>query len=185
AFLPGGGEVCGFFGLVLHAGARPRPRRDSAGAFVPLSRQDVALWDGALIAEAEDAIRAAAAAGRPGRFQIEAAIQSLHVQAARSGVRNPAALVALYEMLARLSPTAGVLVARAAALAEAERPEAALSALDAIADAATGYQPFWAARGDALARLGRRAEAAEAFRRAAGMTADPAVRAFLLARAGG
>ncbi len=59
------------------------------------------------------------------------------------------------------------------------------SPLDAIAADTAGYQPFWAARGDVLARLGRGAEAADAFRRAAGMAADPAVRAFLLARAGG
>jgi RNA polymerase sigma-70 factor (ECF subfamily) len=183
--LPAEPEARGLLALMLHGSARRAARRDAAGAFVPLSRQDPALWEAAAIAEAEAEILAAAAMGRPGRFQIEAAIQSLHVQAARSGHGNPGALLALYDLLARLSPTAGVLVARAAALAEAGLAEAALAALDAIAGDTGGYQPFWAARGDVLARLGRGAEAADAFRRAAGMAADPAVRAFLLARAAG
>jgi RNA polymerase sigma-70 factor (ECF subfamily) len=134
-----------------------------------------------MMQEAEALLREAARAATPGRLQLEAAIQSVHAQRAATGQTDWQAIVALYGLLAQLSPTVGVQVARAAALAEAGDPAPSLALLDALA--ATDYQPWWACRARALTLLGRRAEAQAAFRHAAGLSMDPAVRAWLLAQA--
>lgn len=183
ALQPDAAEAKGLLALMLHCEARRPARRSPAGAFVPLDRQDTALWSRPMMAEAEALLRDAARAATPGRLQLEAAIQSVHAQRAGTGRTDWPAIVALYGLLAQLSPTVGVQVARAAAQAEAGDPAAALALLDALA--ATSYQPWWACRARALARLGRAEDASAAFRHAAGFSTDPAVRAWLLAQAAG
>ena len=90
-----------------------------------------------------------------------------------------------YEQLIRISPTLGTRIGYAAALAEANGPEAGLAALDGIdPDAVSGYQPYWAVRAHLLQRLGKTSEAVDAFDRAIGLAEDPAVRQFLLQRRG-
>jgi RNA polymerase sigma-70 factor (ECF subfamily) len=178
--LPASAEARGLLALMLHCEARRPARRNGEGCFVPLDRQDPAAWRADMIAEAEAILASAGRMGRPGRFQIEAAIQSVHAARAQTGSTNWPALVALYDYLAGLAPTVGVLVARAAATAAAGDPAAALARLDEIGD--RRYQPWWAARARALTLLGRHAEAAEAFASAAGLTEDAAVRAYLLAQ---
>jgi RNA polymerase sigma-70 factor (ECF subfamily) len=133
-----------------------------------------------MMVEAEAALRAAARAARPGRFQAEAAIQSLHVQQRMTGERLHGPLVRLYDVLARFAPTTGVLVARAVALAEGGETDAALAQLDALTGAET-YQPWWASRSRILWLGGQEAAAREAASRAAGLSSDPGVRCFLLA----
>jgi RNA polymerase sigma-70 factor (ECF subfamily) len=182
ALLPQAPEPKGLLALMLYAEARRPARRDMAGRFVPLSEQDPLRWSRPMLAEAEALVREAARAAPLGRFQIEAAIQSVHVEARLTGADRAAALLGLYDLLARLSPTAGVLVARAAALAEAGQPEAALRELDAMAGPLARYQPWWATRAHVLARLGKPDAARAAWSRAAGLTEDPAVRAWLLSR---
>jgi RNA polymerase sigma-70 factor (ECF subfamily) len=182
ALLPDAPEPKGLLALMLYAASRRAARRDAAGGFVPLSAQNPFLWSRPHLAEAEALLRAAARAAAPGRFQIEAAIQSVHVEMRLTGADRRGALLGLYDLLARLSPTAGVLVARAAALAEAGQGPAALRELDGMAEALAGYQPWWATRAHVLERLGEAEAAQEARRRAAGLTEDPAVRAWLLAR---
>ncbi|MGQ3074922.1 MAG: RNA polymerase sigma factor [Ferrovibrionaceae bacterium] len=178
--LPASAEARGLLALMLHCEARRPARRDGEGCFVPLDRQDPARWRADMIAEAEAILASAGRMGRPGRFQIEAAIQSVHAARARTGATNWPALVALYDHLAALAPAVGVLVARAAATAAAGDPAAAIVQLDGIGD--RRYQPWWAARARALTLLGRHPEAAEAFATAAGLTEDAAVRAYLLAQ---
>jgi predicted RNA polymerase sigma factor len=129
---------------------------------------------------AEAALRAAARVGQPGRFQTEAAIQSLHAQSRMTGERLHGPLAQLYDVLARFAPTTGVLVARAVALAENGEADAALSQLDTISGAET-YQPWWAARARILWLCGQEAAAREAASRAAGLSSDPGIRRFLLA----
>jgi RNA polymerase sigma-70 factor (ECF subfamily) len=133
-----------------------------------------------MMVEAETALRAAASSARPGRFQTEAAIQSLHAQGRVTGERLHAPLAQLYDALARFAPTTGVLVARAVALAETGAVDAALSQLDGITGA-EAYQPWWAARARILWLAGRGEEAREAASRAAGLSSDPGIRRFLLA----
>ncbi len=182
ALRPEAPEPKGLLALMLHAESRRAARRDAAGGFVPLSEQNPFAWSRPLLAEAEALLRDAARAATPGRFQIEAAIQSVHVEMRLTGADRGGALLGLYDLLARLSPTAGVLVARAAALAGAGQARAALEALDGMAEALALYQPWWATRAHVLDRLGEGEAARAARRRAAGLTQDPAVRAWLLAR---
>jgi RNA polymerase sigma-70 factor (ECF subfamily) len=181
--LPDEPEARGLLALMLYCHARRAARHDRDGAYVPLSAQDAARWDAALVGEAEALLSAAARALRPGRFQLEAALQSAHLAPAYGRARDWGAIAALYDALARHAPTVGVLVGRAAAIGEARGAAAGLDAADAIVgDGVDGYQPWWALRAHLLARAGRAAEARAAYGRAAGMTADASVRAFLLAR---
>lgn len=173
-------EALGLVSLMLHCEARRAARRGPDGAFIPLRDQDPALWSREMMAEAEAALRAAAHMARPGRFQTEAAIQSLHAQSRMTGKRLNAPLLQLYNVLARFAPTTGVLVARAVALAEEGETDDALSQLDGITGAGT-YQPWWAARARILWLCGQEAAAREAASRAAGLSSDPGIRRFLLA----
>ncbi|MDB5379200.1 MAG: sigma-70 region 2 family protein, partial [Rubritepida sp.] len=180
ALLPEAPEPKGLLALMLHAEARRPARRDAAGRFVPLSEQDPARWSRPMQEEAEALLRLAARAAVLGRYQLEAAIQSLHRGARLEGKPRPAELLALYDLLARLSPSAGVLVARAAAMAEAGHAAAALAELDALEPRLEGYQPWWAVRARALDLVGEADAAWSARHRAAGLSEDPAVREFLL-----
>ena len=178
--LPDEPEGQGLLALMLHCEARRGARRDADGRYVPLTRQDVALWSQPLTEEAEEILAAASTAMKPGRFQLEAAIQSVHAQRAVTGHTDWEAIALLYEGLIRLAPTIGARVGSAAALAEAKGDDAGLAALEAIPpDAVTGYQPYWALSAHLLKRLGRAAEAREAYARAVGLSEDPAVRDFL------
>lgn len=173
-------ETLGLLSLMLHCEARRAARRGLDGAFIPLREQDVASWSRDMMAEAEAALHSAALAARPGRFQTEAAIQSLHAQSRITGERLHGALAQLYNVLARFAPTTGVLVARAVALAENGEADAAMLQLDAITNA-EAYQPWWAARARILWLSNQESAAREAATRAAGLSNDPGVRRFLLA----
>ncbi|MEX2220135.1 MAG: DUF6596 domain-containing protein, partial [Phycisphaerales bacterium] len=105
--------------LMLHCEARRAARRDASGGYVPLGRQDVERWAWPMIEEAERTLLVAARAGVPGRFQLEAAIQSAHAQRGHTGRTDWDAIALLYEGLVRLAPTVGAYVGRAAALASA------------------------------------------------------------------
>ena len=184
ALLPDQAEGCGLLALMLYADARRAARRDADGAYVPLAAQDTAQWVGTTIAEAETLLHRAAAMGTPGRYQLEAAIQSAHVARRRSGRTDWSAIVSLYDALAAITGSPVVAINRAVAVAALRGPAAGLAALD---DAASDpriadYQPYWAARADLLAQLGDRAGASEAYGRAIGLEADPAVRRFLQQR---
>ena len=150
--------------------------------FLPLAEQDVSLWSAALAEEAEGQLARAARLDRMGRFQLEAAIQSVHRQRAVTGRTDWEAVALLYEGLVRMQPTIGALVGRAAALAEARGAEAGLDLLRQLPEVAT-YQPYWALLAHLSAKLGRRDEAAPAFERAIGLCEDAAMRAFLIQRA--
>ncbi len=173
-------EALGLLAMMLHCEARQAARRGPDGTFIPLRDHDVALWSRDMMAEAEAALRAAARLGLPGRFQTEAAIQSLHAQSCITGERLHGPLAQLYDALARFAPTTGVLVARAVALAENGNADAALSQLDAIT-VAEAYQPWWVARARILWLRGDESAARDAASCAAGLSSDPGIRSFLLA----
>lgn len=183
--MPGEAEVQGLLALMLHCEARRSARRGPDGRYVPLSDQDPKLWSCPLIEEAERHLNKAFRQGRVGRFQLEAAIQSAHAERARSGRTDWAAIVLFYEQLLRISPTIGTQAGYAAAIAEANGPDAGFAALGLIAtDAVSHYQPYWAVRARLLQRLGKNREAADAYDRAIGLAEDPAVRDFLLQKRG-
>jgi RNA polymerase sigma-70 factor (ECF subfamily) len=181
AMLPGEPETLGLVALMLHAEARRRARRDSAGEYVPLAEQHSHLWNWDMIDEAEALIRRAAALGSVGRYQVEAALQSAHVCRHRTGVPNWTDVVQLYDVLSALTNSPVVAVNRALAVAELHGPSAGLEAMErAAADARlTRYQPYWAARAELLARRGAYPQAREAYELAIGLERDPAVRRFL------
>jgi predicted RNA polymerase sigma factor len=165
---------------MLHCEARRPARRDASGAYVPLTRQDVGLWSRPMIEEAERMLIVASHARRPGRFQLEAAIQSVHAQRAVTGHTDWEAIALLYEGLVRLAPTIGARVAHAGALAEARGAATGLAALDAMPmDVVIAYQPYWALRAHLLRELRRTGEARDAYARAIGLSEDGAVREFL------
>jgi RNA polymerase sigma-70 factor (ECF subfamily) len=183
--MPREAEVHGLLALMLHCEARRAARRGPDGRYVPLSEQDSQQWSRPLIEEAEHHLAEASSRGRPGRFQHEAAIQSVHAERARSGRTEWAAIMLFYEQLARISPTLGTRTGYAAAVAEAKGAEAGLAALDGIDPGdVSAYQPYWAVRAHLLQRLGKTSEASDAFDRAIGLAEDPAVRQFLLQRRG-
>jgi predicted RNA polymerase sigma factor len=181
--MPQEAEVHGLLALMLHCEARRSARRGPDGGFVPLSEQDPKQWSLPSIEEAERHLAEAASRGRAGRFQLEAAIQSVHAERARSGRTAWPAIMLFYEQLIRISPALGTQTGYAAAIAESKGPKAGLAVLDEIdVEAVSAYQPYWAVRAHLLQRLGKTSEAADAFERAIGLTEDPAVRQFLLQR---
>ncbi|MGH9414020.1 MAG: DUF6596 domain-containing protein, partial [Terriglobales bacterium] len=186
--LPSEPEAVGLLALLLHCHARRGARRTPAGDYVPLGEQETRLWDQPLIAEAESLLARAALTGagprvgfrRPGRFQLEAAIQSVHAERARTGRTEWAAIVTFYEQLVRLSPSVGARIAHAAATAEASGPAAGLARLDAMDPKTVArYQPYWAVRGHLLGQLERPQEAQTAYELAIGLSKDSAVRDHL------
>ena len=176
-------EALGLLALILHCEARREARYTNDRKFVPLDQQDTALWSQSMIEEAEKHLRSAAAFKHMGRYQLEAAIQSVHASRAKSGRIDWKEIALLYEGLVRIAPGIGSLVGRAVAIAQAEQPAAGFAALEQIpSDRTADYQPYWAVRGHLLHLLNRKIEAREAFGRAASLTDDPALREYLFQR---
>ena len=175
--MPDEPEVRGLLALMLLHESRRAARTD--GGLVPLDVQDRARWDAALIAEGHDLVRQCLRRGRPGPYQVQAAIQAVHTDGPRS---DWAQVLALYDQLLVLTPTPVVALNRAVALAEVEGPAVALAVVDGLELAE--YAPLHAVRADLLRRLDRPAEAAAAYARAAELTVDAAERGFLEERRG-
>ncbi|TAM05309.1 MAG: RNA polymerase subunit sigma-70 [Paraburkholderia sp.] len=179
--LPEEPETLGLLALMLYAQSRRNARRDAAGDYVPLSAQDPASWNAAMIDAADTLLRRANAFNVIGRFQLEAALQSAHIYRCRTHRPNWDEIVQLYDALLAIAASPVVAVNRALALAERDGAQAALDALAPYADdpRLAGYQPYWAARADLLARAGATVEALHAYDLAIGLERDPAVRRFL------
>ncbi len=184
SLLPDEPEPPGLLALMLYCEARRPARRTADGAFVPLEQQDARLWRRELVIEAEGLLTTAARAGRYGRFQCEAAIQSVHVQRAITGRTAHEALITLYGLLAARSPSVGAQVGLAAALHAAGRLTDAEAALDAVAESASDYQPYWVVRVHLLRSQAGAAPAGPAVARALALTRDAAVRRHLAAEWG-
>lgn len=181
--LPNDAEALGLLALMLHAEARRCARRRD-GEYVPLSEQRPEQWNGAMIADAERLLLRASSLGAIGRYQLEAAIQSAHVDRRRTGCNNWKEVEQLYDALFAISGSPVVAINRALAIAEAQTPQAALAVLDDLEGDArlTEYQPYWAARAELLAKIGAKAEAHHAYEIAIGLERDQSVRRFLQQR---
>jgi predicted RNA polymerase sigma factor len=182
--LPQEPESLGLLALMLHAEARRRARRNSAGEYVPLAEQDPNAWDAESIEEAEDLLRRASEHGVAGRYQLEAALQSAHVHRCRTGISNWAEIAKLYDVLYELTGSPVVAVNRVVAIAETEGTDAAFSELEKVATDSrlAEYQSYWAVRAELLAKMGDRNAARDAYQIAIGLERDPAVRRFLQRR---
>ncbi len=172
---------------MLYAHSRRAARRDGSGRYVPLSAQDTALWDEAAIAEAEALLRAASYSKAHGRFQLEAAVQSVHAARRMTRTTDWEAISALYDALFALTGSPVVAVNRAAAVAQTQGAAAGLALLDPIGAGGglDGFEPYWVARADLCAKLGASDEARRAYEIAIGLQTDSAARAFLIERLGG
>ncbi len=179
--LPNEPEALGLTALMLHSEARRRARRSRDGDYVPLAQQNRELWDWNMIDQAEGLLRRASSMGTIGRYQLEAAIQSAHVDRCRTGRPNWSEVLHLYDALIAITGSPVVAVNRALAVAETGGPQAGLEAMPDAADdpRLAAYQPYWAARAELLARAGAAAEARHSLEIAIGLAGDPAVRRFL------
>jgi RNA polymerase sigma-70 factor, ECF subfamily len=177
-------EAMGLLALMLYAHARREARRDALGRYVPLTDQAVERWDQPAIEEAEGLLKAAGALGAPGRFQLEAAVQSVHAARRLTGATDWQAIALLYDALFTLTASPVVAVNRAAAVAHARGPAAGLKLLDEVGTQGglAGFEPYWVARADLCAKMGEIDEARRAYHLAIGLQTDPAARAFLIER---
>lgn len=182
--LPAEREVAGLLGLLLLVHARRRARTGPDGELVLLGEQDRGRWDAAMIEEGRGLVRVALTGGPPGPYGVQAAIAALHDEAADVATTDWPQVVALYDVLLALTPSPIVALNRAAAVAMRDGPEAGLALLDELADEPLlrGHHPYPMARADLLARLGRRAEAADAYRTALELAGTEPERAHLRRR---
>jgi len=175
--MPDEPEVIGLLALLLLTESRRAARTAADGSLVLLADQDRSSWDRALIAEGQGLVRACLRRNQPGPYQLQAAINAVHSDAATAADTDWAQVVQLYDHLLAVSPTPVVALNRAVAVAEVEGPGPALAALDQL-DLA-GYHLFHATRADLLRRLGRTEEAAAAYGEALGLVTNAAERRFL------
>ena len=160
ALLPNEPEPAGLLALMLYCEARQAARRDREGRFVPLSEQDVKLWNGAMIDEARDFFPAPRRWAGPGHSRLRRRSSPCTQGGALRATANAAALAMLYDVWLETTPTLGVLVGRAAALGDHAGAATGLAALDQLPEVAIAeYQPAWALRAHLLAGLGDRAGA--------------------------
>lgn len=176
-------EALALAATVRFAEARRPARLDDHGAMLPLTEQDPAQWNGALIDEAEVLLKRVAHAGPPGPRALQAAIHAAHASRRRGGPTPWADILALYDAVLRHRDDAVTRLNRAVALAEVEGPAAGLAEVEALAGPQTErWLPWQAARAHLLARLERKAEATAAFDTALDLAPAPAERLYLEAR---
>jgi len=181
--MPDEPEVMGLLALMLLTESRRAARTGPDGALVLLADQDRARWDRALITEGQALVRRCLRRGRPGPYQIQAAINAVHSDASTASATDWAQILALYDQLMALTPTPVVALNRAVAVAEVEGPAAALAVVDGL-DLGR-YYLFHAIRADLLRRLDRPAEAAAAYESALALTQNQAERAYITSRLAG
>jgi RNA polymerase sigma-70 factor, ECF subfamily len=159
--MPDEPEVRGLLALLLLTGARGPARTGPDGSLILLPDQDRALWDRAMIAEGQDLVRACLRRGRPGLYQLQAAINAVHSDADTAADTDWWQILALYDQLMVVAPTPVVALNRLVAVAEVQGPAPALDLADSLG--LDGYYLFHATRADLLRRLGRRDDAAAAY----------------------
>jgi RNA polymerase sigma-70 factor, ECF subfamily len=172
-------EIMGLTALLLLQHARAPARLDAEGGIVLLEDQDRGLWNRALIAEGLALVDKARRHGRPGPYQVQAAIAAVHAGTARSEDTDWAEIDRLYAGLETLQPSPVVTLNRAVAVAKVQGPAAALALIEPLAAPLSGYFHFFGVRGALLARLGRAEEARVAFDRAIALAHTPAEAAHI------
>ncbi|GAB3927544.1 RNA polymerase subunit sigma-24 [Microlunatus endophyticus] len=181
--MPDDGEVAGLLALMLLSGARHAARVSATGELVPLHEQDRGSWDAAVIGEGRSIVRARLATGiPPGRYQILAAINAVHTDAADARDTDWSQIVALYDQLLRIDPSPIVALNRAVAVAELDGPEVALSLVDRLDPSLGRYHAYHVTRAELLRRLGHSQESRAAYDTAIGLVGNSAETAYLSRR---
>jgi len=182
--MPDEPEALGVLALMLLHDARRAARVGPAGEMVLLDDQDRGRWDGGEIREGTSLLGRALRMGRPGPYQVQAAIAALHDQARQPTDTDWPQIALLYARLAELQPSPVIELNRAVAIAMADGPRAGLARLDTLAadPRLADYPYFHAARADLLRRIDARDDAADAYRRAIDLTANAVELAFLRGR---
>jgi RNA polymerase sigma-70 factor (ECF subfamily) len=180
ALMPDEPEVLGLLALMLLLHSRRATRTTPDGDLVLLADQDRTRWDRGLIAEGHEIVRRCLRRNQPGPYQLQAAINAVHSDAPAAAATDWWQILQLYDQLLAVAPTPVVALNRAVAVAEVEGPEAALALVDGLD--LGGYQLFHAIRADLLRRLGRDAEAANAYDEAIARTENASQREFLRRR---
>lgn len=170
-------EVRGLLALMLLIESRRAARVGRDGRMVLLANQDRRAWNRALIAEGQSLVRRCLRLNRPGPYQIQAAINAVHSDAAAAAETDWPQILQLYDQLLALAPGPVVALNRAVAVAEVHGPHAALRLVDALD--LDRYHLFHAIRADLLKRLGRASEAAAAYEAAIACSQNAAEREFL------
>ena len=177
SLLPDEPEVAGLLALLLLTESRRRSRARADGSLVLLGEQDRTRWDQALIREGQAIVRRCLGRDQPGSYQLQAAINAVHADAAGIEETDWPQIVALYDHLQEVAPTPVVALNRAVAVGEVQGAAAALALVEELD--LDSYHLYHATRADLLARLGRSIEAAAAYQRAAAMAPTDAERDFL------
>jgi RNA polymerase sigma-70 factor (ECF subfamily) len=172
-------EARGLLALMLLHDSRREARLDPAGELVLLDEQDRARWDQAKIQEGVRILDEALALVKPGPYQVQAAISALHAQAPTAEATDWRQIAALYDTLARMTPSMVVEVNRAVAAAMALSARVGLERLLALGPQADKFYPYHAARADLLRRTGQREAAAEAYERALALCGNATERRYL------
>jgi RNA polymerase sigma-70 factor, ECF subfamily len=175
--MPDEPEVAGLLALLLLTESRRASRLAPDGSLVLLDEQDRTRWDRALIQEGQTIVRRCLRRNQPGAYQLQAAINAVHADAATIEETDWYQIVALYDQLLAVAPTPVVALNRAIAIGEVRGPAAALALVDELA--LDNYHPYHATRADLLQRLGRHDKAAAAYQRAAALAPTDAERDFL------
>ena len=178
--MPDEPEVLGLLALMLLIESRRPARTTAAGDLVRLADQDRGRWNRQLIAEGQALVRRCLARNRPGPYQIQAAINAVHSEAAQAFDTDWSQILRLYDQLMAVAPSAVVALNRAVALAEVDGPQAALAVVDGLE--LDSYYLFHAVRADLLRRVGRNRDAAQAYAAAIARTDNAAEVRFLLSR---
>jgi len=182
--MPDEPEAVGLLALMILHDARRQARVDAAGDLVLMQDQDRTLWDLAAIEDACAVLDNAVRRGRPGPFQLQAAIVACHASAPTAAATDWPQIAALYARLSELVPTPVVALNRAVAVAMIEGPQAGLALVEQIEEGGTlaGYHLLLATRADLLRRLGQLEEAANAYRQALDLAPTDAERRYLQKR---
>jgi RNA polymerase sigma-70 factor (ECF subfamily) len=178
--MPDEPEVMGLLALMLLVESRRATRTTPEGDLVVLADQDRARWDRGLIAEGQAIVRECLRRNQPGPYQVQAAINAVHSDAASAAETDWWQILQLYNQLLALAPSPVVALNRAVAVAEVEGPDAALTLVDGLD--LGGYRLFHSVRADLLRRVGRNEAAAQAYEAAIELADNAAERAFLQRR---
>jgi RNA polymerase sigma-70 factor, ECF subfamily len=180
--LPQSAEAHGLLALMLLHDSRREARLNAVGELVLLDEQDRTRWDEGKIREGVAILDRALTLNDPGPYQVQAAVSALHAEAPTAEATDWRQIAALYDTLAKMTPSVVVEVNRAVAVALAYGASVGLQLLLSLEDQADGYYPYHAARADLLRRTHQREAAAEAYERALALCGNNAERAYLQRR---